>query len=58
MDKSDGLAGEVAADLIEANVVVDVVIVDRGVICLRFRAAESSISFREITEDEEEELTC
>ena len=33
-------------------------IVDSGVICLRFRAADSSSSFNEITEEEEEELAC
>ena len=55
-DSIDGLAGDVAADLIEA--VVEVVMVDSGVICLRFRAADSSSSFNEITEEEDEELAC
>ena len=56
---SDGLAGDVAADRVVAAAAVvidaDVVVVKEGVVCGR-RLLRSSLSFKEMTDDDEDEL--
>ena len=56
---SDGLAGDVAADRVVAAAAVvidaDVVVVKEGVVCGR-RLLRSSLTFKEMTDDDEDEL--